>query len=111
MSYTFDIIGVSPVLSFFYYQQQIERHPNRSQAYLGSYQCTLDAFLESTEIIPQKPNWDWDEAVKAIVNFWLKHEEKVRYWKSELETAGQENLIVGRVANFDQLRLELESQF
>lgn len=111
MSYTFDIIGVSPVLHFFYHQQRVEQNPSRSQAYLGSYQCTLDAFLESIKIIPQRPKWDWDKAIKAIVDFWIEREDSIRYWQSELKSAGQENLVVGRVANFDRLRLELETLF
>jgi hypothetical protein len=56
MSYCFDIIGVTPVLDFFYYQQNLEQNPKRSKAYLGSYQCTLDGFIQATEMIPKKPN-------------------------------------------------------
>ncbi|MBR8829262.1 MAG: hypothetical protein DSM107014_15420 [Gomphosphaeria aponina SAG 52.96 = DSM 107014] len=109
MFYTFDIIGVAPVLNFFYYQQQLEINPQRSKAYLGSYQCSLDSLIQSTELIPQKPNWEWDRVIDTIVKFWLTHEESIRNWKHELETLGEENLLVARVANVESLRTEFES--
>jgi hypothetical protein len=109
MSYTFDLIGVTPTLTFFNYQQQVEQHPQRSQAYLGSYECTLDAFIRSTEMLPNKPEWEWDEMIKTIVNFWLKQVEIVQYWKNELEATGDDNLLIARVANLQLLRKELES--
>ncbi|MEM9540074.1 MAG: hypothetical protein AAGA60_11315 [Cyanobacteria bacterium P01_E01_bin.42] len=111
MSYSFDIIGVSSVVQFFQYQQKVEQMRDRSKAYLGSYDCTLDSFITSTEMVCQKPNWDWDAAIGEIVNFWLKHEEKIKRWKLELDDMGGDNLIVGRVANIDCLRSEFESLF
>jgi hypothetical protein len=108
MSYSFDIIGVTPVLDFFYYQQDVEQNPKRSKAYLGSYQCTLDGFILATEMIPKKPNWNWDQVVNSIVKFWLNHPEGVQKWKNELETLGDNNLIVARVANMGWLRYEFE---
>ncbi|OKH25666.1 hypothetical protein NIES593_04870 [Hydrococcus rivularis NIES-593] len=111
MSYSFDLVGVVPVLKFFEHQQRVEQNPHRGKAYLGSYQCTLDAFIKSTQAIPYKPNWDWDEVVRTIVDFWFKHEAKVRYWRSELEILGQENVIVAQVVNFEAMRTELESLF
>lgn len=111
MSYSFDLLGVAPILKFFEHQQRVEQNPYRGKAYLGSYKCSLDAFIQSTQTLPYKPNWDWDEVVKTIVNFWLRHEDKVRYWKSELETLGQENVIVAQVTNFEAMRSELETLF
>jgi hypothetical protein len=108
MSYTFDLIGVTPILSFFNYQQQIETSPRRSKAYLGSYDCTIDGFIRSTELIPDRPEWDWDKVVETMVNFWFKHESKIRYWQKELESLGQDNLIIARVANVEILRQEFE---
>ena len=108
MSYSFDIIGVTPVLKFFYYQQDVEQNPKRSKAYVGSYECTLDAFIKSTEMIPQKPNWNWDKVVDSIVEFWLNHADGIEKWKHELETVGNDNLIVARVANVNWLRHEFE---
>lgn len=112
MSYNFDIIGISPVLQFFNHQQRLETHPNRSQAYLGSYSFTLDALIEATQSIHRRPNWDWDAIVGKMVEFWLSQEDDVRHWKSQFEAVqGGDNLIVARVINYDSLRHELETQF
>ena len=111
MTYNFDIIGVSPVLQFFNHQQQAETTPRRSKAYLGSYICTLDAFIEATEAVHQKPDWDWDAIVNQIVQFWLTQEDQVRHWNQALAKAEDRSLIVGRVANVESLRGELESLF
>jgi hypothetical protein len=109
MKYNFEIIGITPVLTFFNYQQEVEVSPKRSKAYLASYQCTLDAFIKSTKMIPQKPEWNWDEVIATMINFWLKHEDSIKHWQLELKNAGKENLIVARVANFDVLRTELQN--
>lgn len=112
MSYSFEILGVLPVLTFFNYQQRHEENPNRGKTYLFSYECSLDAFIKSTKLIPSKPNWDWDEVTNIIIKFWLRNEEKIRYWKNELVTEKQEeNIIVAQVVNFEALRNELESLF
>lgn len=111
MSYSFDIIGVSPIFTFFNYQQQYEQDPKRGKTYLGSHKCTLDGFIESTKMIPKKPHWNWDEVFNAIVDFWLKNEDTVRFWNHELKTVGGENIIVARVVNYDTIRSELESVF
>ena len=111
MSYNFEIIGVTPVLTFFNYQQQIETDPQRSKAYIGSYICTLDAFIESMEMIPQKPPWNWDEVTETMISFWLNHEDAVRQWKLELDSAQENNLIIARVANVEALRQEFEHLF
>ncbi len=108
MSYSFDIVGVTPVLDFFYHQQNVEQNPRRSKAYLGSYQCTLDSFIQSTEAIPQKPDWDWDQVVESMIDFWFKHEETIQDWKQELENNNSENLLVARVANVKWLRHEFQ---
>ena len=111
MSYNFEIIGVTPVLTFFNYQQQLEKDPQRSKAYIGSYLCTLDAFIESTEMIHQRPQWDWNEVIETMINFWLTNEDVVKQWKQELETTQNDNLIIARVANVEALRQEFEHLF
>ena len=111
MSYNFEIIGITPVLTFFNHQQQVASNYDRSKVYLGSYQCTLDAFIESTNLIPQKPLWDWDEVVETTINFWLRHENDIRYWKQELKNSSEDSLLVARVANIEILRNELEQLF
>lgn len=111
MGYSFDIIGVAPAWNFFKHQQQVEKDPHRSRAYLGSYRCTLDSFIEATQLVYQKPAWDWDAVVNQIVAFWLKHEARIRHWQDELNNCTDESLIVARVTNFQTLRQELESLF
>ncbi|MGB5595429.1 MAG: hypothetical protein WBM62_15515 [Crocosphaera sp.] len=109
MNYYFDIIGTTSILTFFNYQQRLEQNKNRGKAYLGSYQCSLDGFIESVQNIPKKPDWYWDDVVSSIVNFWLKNEEKVRYWQDNFNSVDTETVIVARVANIQALRLEFES--
>ncbi|NCO73654.1 MAG: hypothetical protein GW795_12505 [Cyanobacteria bacterium] len=109
MSYSFDIVGVTPILDFFYYQQQVEKNPNRSKAYLGSYQCSLDGFIKSIQVIPEKPQWNWDEVIESIIDFWLHQEETIETWKQTLENSHPQNLIIARVANVKWLRQEFQS--
>jgi hypothetical protein len=112
MSYSFDIIGIAPVLQFFNHQQRVEDKRDRSQAFLGSYCCTLDAFISATEAVHQRPDWDWDAIVSTIVDFWLSQENDVRHWQQEFATVeSHDNLIVARVVNYDSLRHELETLF
>lgn len=111
MSYGFDIVGISPTLQFFDHQQRNETSPHRSKAYVGSYVCTLDSFIQATDEVAQKPDWDWDEVVAAMIAFWIHQGDKVRQWRATLEDLEGDNLIVGRVANFDYMRGELEGLF
>ncbi len=109
MKYTFELLGLSPVLDFFNHQQKlIEKRPSVGVEYLGSYQCTLDAFLESVETVPPKRGWDMDEVVDSVIQFWMNHSEGVRYWKERLRDAGKENLLVARVADIPSLQAEFE---
>ena len=112
MSYSFDIIGVAPALHFFNHQQRLETTTQRSQAFLGSSLCTLDAFISATEVVHRKPDWDWDAIVGKMVEFWLNQEEEVRHWKQQFASAqGKDNLLVGRVVNYNRLRHEFEGLF
>jgi hypothetical protein len=110
MKYTFELLGISPVLDFFNHQQKfLEKTPSEGVEYLGSYQCTLDAFLESVETVPPKRGWDMDQVVDTVIEFWVNHSEHIRYWKARLKDAGNENLLVARVADFQSLQAEFES--
>jgi hypothetical protein len=112
MSYSFDIVGIAPVLHFFNHQQRVETSRDRSQAFLGSYCCTLDAFINATAAVHHRPDWDWDAIVNTIVNFWISQENDVRHWQQQFAaTEGNQNLIVARVVNYDSLRHEFESLF
>ncbi|MDJ0599722.1 MAG: hypothetical protein QNJ37_12880 [Crocosphaera sp.] len=111
MNYCFDIIGTTSILTFFNYQQKLEQNRNRGKAYLGSYKCSLDGFIESVNAIPKKPDWNWDDVVGSIVSFWLKNEEQVRYWQNHFNPIDSETVIVARVGKIEALRSEFESLF
>lgn len=109
MNYSFNIIGVSPLLSFFSHQFDTQQHHEYSGAeYIGAHRCTLDAFLESIDTLPQKRGWDLDKAVDTVVNFWLNHGSQVKRWQKRLDDAGAESVVVGRLATTQSLRAELE---
>lgn len=110
MTYQFEILGITPTLTFFNYQQMLENNPQRSKAYVGSYHCTLDAFIQSTDLIPEKPNWNWDDVINAMIKFWLKHSHHIAQIKMQLATMenSSENIIVARIANLESLRQEFE---
>lgn len=110
MNYTFEILGVSPVLYFFNQQQEIiHKTPKAGVEYLGAYKCTLDAFIESVETVPPKPGWELDEVVGTMIEFWVKNSDSIGYWKGRLADAGKENLLVGRLADIKGLQAEFES--
>lgn len=112
MAYSFDLLGVTPLLTFFDYQQKNEQNPYRPKAYVGSYNCTLDSFINAMDMIPKKPEWNWDEVVEAMVRFWIQHEEKIRFCENELSTEATEpSLVIARVANLEALRGEFELLF
>ncbi|HLO88173.1 MAG TPA: hypothetical protein VK203_24640 [Nostocaceae cyanobacterium] len=110
MQYTFDIVGVSSVLQFFDHQQQSwQQPPRRCVEYLGTQTCTLDAFLETVETVPPKRGWDMDQVVDTVINFWLNNSESIQYWKTRLQDAGKDNLLVTRLADINSLQAEFES--
>ncbi len=109
MTYTFDIVGITPILTFFNYQEEVENSPSRAKTYLPSYECSLDGFIKSTEIIPNKPDWNWDEVVETMVKFWLENEPTIKQWKSQLLSVTNDSFLVARVANFNLLRREFET--
>lgn len=110
MKYTFELLGISPVLDFFNHQQNfVQKPPAVGVEYLGSYECTLDAFLESVETVPPKQGWNMDEVVDTVIQFWVNHSEPIRYWKTRLCDAGRDNLLVARVADIGSLKAEFET--
>lgn len=109
MKYTFDILGVSPVLYFFNQQQEKqEKKQPTGVAYIASYQCSLDALIQSVEIFPPQQDWDLEQVLKTVINFWINNAESIQYWKKRLNDAGNENLLVSRVADINSLRSEFE---
>jgi hypothetical protein len=109
MKFTFDIVGVSPVLHFFSHQQQNSYLPKHGVEYISTYICTLDAVIESVEPIPEKWGWDTDEVIGTVIKFWINNGESVDYWKSRLTDAGNDNLLVARVADINALQGEFEA--
>ncbi|MGC9524991.1 MAG: hypothetical protein ACP5D7_05565 [Limnospira sp.] len=109
MKYTFNLVGVSPILSFFYEQQQLQERQTPGIEYVGNRQCTLDTFIESVETAASHQGWNCDRAVDAVIHFWMNNSESIQYWKTRLEDAGQENLLVARVADWPSLRTTFES--
>lgn len=111
MAYTFDIVGVTPIAKFVQFQHKFAQKPDRAKTYLGSYECSLDGLIKATKMIPYKPNWDWDQVLAEIVDFWVKSEEPIQQWKEQLARVREESLLVARVANSEALRREFESLF
>jgi hypothetical protein len=111
MEYTFEIVGVSPILYFFQHQQQVIHTPQQQGVeYLGAYKCTLDAFLKSIETIPPKQTWNLEQVVNTVVSFWMHNSDTIQYWKSRFDDAGGgDNLLVARVADVDGLKAEFEA--
>jgi hypothetical protein len=110
MEYTFNIVGVSPILYFFEHQQQTQQKVQISGVeYIGTHKCTLDSLLESVETVPaSKKDWKMDEVVDTVIQFWLHNSDIVNYWKSRLDDAGRDSLLVARVADIQALRNEFE---
>ena len=110
MKYTFDIVGVSTMLHFFSHQQQSQENGARQGVeYLGTHKCTLDAFLETVEPVPSKWGWNMDEVVDTVVQFWMNNSESIGYWKSRLNDAGSDNVLVARVADMKALKSKFNS--
>lgn len=107
--YTFDIVGVSPILSFFNQQQDIsEKNLSTGVEYVSTFECTLDALIYSVETISPQHEWHLDEVVRTVVNFWMHNSELVHHWKDRLQDAGKESLLVSRVADINSLKNEFE---
>ncbi|WP_353930353.1 hypothetical protein WJM97_19015 [Okeanomitos corallinicola TIOX110] len=110
MKYTFDIVGVSPVLHFFNHEQEnLQKPQSQGVEYLGTQICTLDAFLASVESVPDTGNWHLDKVVDTVIEFWLNNAETIQYWKTRLQDAGEDNLLVARLADIKSLQAEFES--
>lgn len=108
MKYTFEILGISPVLYFFNQQQEIiQKTPQLNVEYLGTNKCTLDALIECVEILPNQ-DWDLERVADTVIEFWVNNSDSICYWKARLKDAGSENLLVARVADIKSLRAEFE---
>jgi len=109
MRYTFEILGISPVLYFFNQQQTVQKTPRLGIQYLGTHKCTLDAMLQSVETVTPKLGWDLQRVTDTVIDFWVNNSDSIRYWKARLNDAGNENLLIARVADSKSLRAAFES--
>lgn len=110
MEYTFEILGISPVLHFFNQQQEIARKvPRRNVEYIGTHKCTLDALLTSVEVVLPNQGWEFEPIAETVIHFWMSNSDSIGYWKARLKDAGSENLLVSRLADFKSLQAEFES--
>lgn len=108
MKYTFELLGISPVLSFFSQQQKLQEQQNTTVEYLGNRKCSLDVFVASVENISAYRGWKVDKVVETVINFWLKNADSIQYWNSQLKNTGEENLLVARVGDINSLRNSFE---
>jgi hypothetical protein len=110
MKYTFDIVGVSPVWQFFNHQQHSKQQPTpQAIEYLGTHKCTLDALIETVEPVPIKWGWNTEQVLDTVVSFWMNNAESIRYWKARLTDAGNENILVARLADITAIQAEFDS--
>ncbi|NJN48518.1 MAG: hypothetical protein HC805_00215 [Alkalinema sp. RL_2_19] len=110
--FTFDIIGITPILHFFNYQQKRQAaSSNSGVAYLSSHRCSLDAILRTIDHTDFDPTWQTDELAKTVVNFWLGNLDSVTHWQDRLKTADHQTILVTRIAHTHALRHELEALF
>ncbi len=107
MAYTFNLVGVSPLLEFFQHEQaqSPEQFP-QLPAYVGVSNCLLDVVLNSVEEVVTQRHWDLDEAVDSVIQYWVHNKETVEHWRDRLQDAGQHQLLIGRVANLRSLQSE-----
>ncbi|MBF2078505.1 MAG: hypothetical protein IGR76_08285 [Synechococcales cyanobacterium T60_A2020_003] len=111
MDYSFEILGVSPLLSFFTHQQERQFQPKAGAAYVGADRCTLDAFIDSVNTIPRLYDWNLDHIVDTVIQFWMNNADTVRHWRSRLKDAGDQTILVARVSDINAMRSEFEHLF
>ena len=112
MQYTFELLGITPILDFFNHQQTLVSHPHFLRAeYLGVHQCTLDRVLKELQTVPPERNWDLEIVAQVVVNYWIGRAKTVRYWSDRLEDAGCNSLLIARIADLHSLRHDLERTF
>ncbi len=110
MNYTFDILGISPILHFFNHQQErAQEHPRQGAEYVTTYHCTLDAMLTSVESVPLSRGWELDAVVDTVIHYWMNNAEGIQYWKQRLDRAGTDNLLVARLADVKALKAEFDA--
>lgn len=108
MKYSFEILGVLPVLQLFNHQQALPEGPGRGVEYIGCHHCTLDAFLTPIQGMTHKQEWDLDRLVQAVIEFWMSHPDSIQVWKERLSAASGDTVLVARVGHLQGIRQEFE---
>jgi hypothetical protein len=109
MTYTFNIVGVTPGRDFLGAKSAILQQPQViGVQYIPSYHCTLEALMESVDTIAWQNNWNRFEVLDAVVEFWMQNVDVVRHWKRKLYWADQDTLLISRIAELKALRTEFE---
>lgn len=111
MTYTFEILGISPVISLLNHQQVIQSPSQRDVEYLGVQRCTLDTFMTSVEGVSCQKDWNLQQVINTVVDFWISNPQVIQYWTIRLDEAGLENLLLARVGKLEALRNTFESLF
>ncbi|MGK7906120.1 MAG: hypothetical protein AB4040_02685 [Synechococcus sp.] len=110
MNYSFELIGITPILDFFKHQHSHRVQANKFRAeYIGAYHCSLDRFLHHLQDVPIERKWDFDLLSQAVVDYWIASANSIQYWQSRLKDAGSSCLVVARVADTQALRNEFET--
>ncbi|MBW4651943.1 MAG: hypothetical protein KME20_02630 [Kaiparowitsia implicata GSE-PSE-MK54-09C] len=109
MQYSFELVGIAPILNFFNHQYNTEAQRLSGAEYLATHRCTLDAFLESAETVVPERGWNLDRVVDDVIEFWLNNAEQVNHWKQRLQDAGADTLLIGRLGDYKAMQIEFES--
>lgn len=110
MTYSFQILGISPVIQLFQSQQHvIQSRPDLE--YVGVHQCRLDAFVNSVERVALDKGWEKMPVVNTVIEFWVQNPQKIQYWGQRLQVAGQENLLLARVGKLEALKSRFDHLF
>jgi plasmid maintenance system antidote protein VapI len=108
MEFSFEIMGISAIRSFVDYQYEARQQPQQGAEYLGLYQCTLEAFIAAIQLIEYQRGWQLEKVIEAITRFWFNNDEQIAYWQSRLQEAGDDQLLVVKISDFEALRAKFE---
>ncbi|AFY60275.1 hypothetical protein [Synechococcus sp. PCC 6312] len=110
MTYSFQLLGISPVIQLFQSQQQaIQSRPDLE--YVGVHHCTLDAFVDSVETVALSKGWEAMPVVSTVIEFWVNNPQKIHYWAQRLQSAGHENLLMARIGKLEALKSRFDHLF
>ncbi|WP_017328341.1 hypothetical protein [Synechococcus sp. PCC 7336] len=112
MSYSFELLGVTPILEFFNHQQRLLAQPSQTRLeYIGARRCSLDRFLQQLQDLPPDRNWDPEALAQVAIDYWIGRAPTIQFWTQRLADAGSSCLVVARIGDFNSLRHEFEHLF